>query len=255
MIGILADKEGVSMKNLKHLPSVLSIAFVLACFNVVLAQSRDDKLASVTNLGSSLRFEISAAHESGTLAVTGPDGYAYTKEFKAGASPEIRLSDSRGEKLPDGNYTYELRLTPNISAETRATLKAAREKGTSNYELTRELRRRGTLPATLVQSGGFTIVNGSAVTARATEDGRQARVTTDAPATPAASIGGRTNFKVQRHHPRFMVFDFVIAAVTAGATEDGRQARVTTDAPATPAASIGGRTNFKVQRHHPRFMV
>ena len=199
------------MKNLKHLPSVLSIAFVLACFNVVLAQSRDDKLASVTNLGSSLRFEISAAHESGTLAVTGPDGYAYTKEFKAGASPEIRLSDSRGEKLPDGNYTYELRLTPNISAETRATLKAAREKGTSNYELTRELRRRGTLPATLVQSGGFTIVNGSAVTAGATEDGRQARVTTDAPATPAASIGGRTNFKVQRHHPRFMVFDFVIA--------------------------------------------
>ena len=32
------------MKNLKHLPSMLSIAFVLACFNVlVLAQSNDDK--------------------------------------------------------------------------------------------------------------------------------------------------------------------------------------------------------------------
>src|SRR6185436_14484448 len=131
MIGILADKEGFSMKNLKHLPSVLSIAFVLACFNVlVLAQSSDDKLASVSNLGSSLRFEINAAYESGTLAVTGPDGYAYTKEFKAGTSPEIRLSSSRGERLPDGQYTCELPLTPNVSAETRASLKAAREKGT-----------------------------------------------------------------------------------------------------------------------------
>src|SRR6185369_4798031 len=131
MIGFLADKEGFSMKNLKHLPSVLSIAFVLACLNVlVLAQSSDDKLASVTNLGSSLRLEIKGEYESGTVAVTGPDGYAYTKEFKAGTSPENRLSDSRGEKLPDGQYSYELRLTPNISAETRATLKAAREKGT-----------------------------------------------------------------------------------------------------------------------------
>jgi len=217
MIGSLADKEGFSMKNLKHLPSVLSIVFVLACFNVlVLAQSSDDKLAGVSNLGSSLRFEINAAYESGSLAVTGPDGYAYTKEFKAGASPEIRLSDSRGEKLPDGQYTYELRLTPNISAETRATLKAAREKGTSAYEVTRELRRRGALPPTLVQSGGFTIVNGTAVTAGATEDGRQARVTTEAPATTVVSAApavttGRTNFKIQRHHPRFMFFDFVIA--------------------------------------------
>src|ERR1044071_10006246 len=177
MIGILADKEGFSMKHLKHFPSVLSIAFVLACLNVLVLAQSDDKLASVTNLGSSLRFDINAAHESGTLAVTGPDGYAYTKEFKAGTSPEIKLSDSRGDKLPDGQYSYELRLTPNISAETKATLKAAREKGTSVYDVTRDLRKRGTLPPTLVQSGGFTIANGTAVVGGATEDGRQARVT------------------------------------------------------------------------------
>lgn len=202
------------MKNLKHLPSVLSVAFVLACLNVlVLGQTSEDKLAGISNLGSGLRFEISAAHESGTLAVTGPDGFAYTKEFKSGYAPEFKLSDSRGEKLPDGQYTYELRLTPSISAETKASLKAAREKGTSSYEITRDLRRRGTLPAILVQSGGFAIINGSVVLPGATEDGRQARVITDAPATPAtsaASTGGRVNFKVQRHHPRFMVFDQVI---------------------------------------------
>ncbi len=211
MIGILADKEGFSMKNLKHLPSVLSVAFVLACFNVlVLGQSSDDKLASISNLGSSVRFDVSASYASGTLAVTGPDGFAYTKEFKSGYSPEFKLSDARGEKLPDGQYTYELRLTPTISSETKETLKAAREKGTSSYEVTRELRRRGALPATLVQSGGFAIINGSVVLPGATEDGRQARAMNDTPSAPAASTGGRVNFKVQRHHPRFMVFDQVI---------------------------------------------
>jgi hypothetical protein len=214
MIGVLADKEGFSMKNLKHLPSVLSIAFVLACLNVLaLGQSSEDKLASISNLGSTLRFEISASHESGTLSITGPDGFTYTKEFKADASPEFKLSDSKGYKLPDGQYTYELRLAANISAETKATLKAAREKGTSSYEMTRELRRRGTLPPSLVQSGGFAIINGAVVLPGATEDARQARVMTDAPApaTTAAVSTGRTNFKIQRHHPRFMVFDQVIA--------------------------------------------
>src|ERR1700741_3483029 len=212
MIGILADKEGFSMKNLKHLPSVLSIAFVFACFSVVaLGQSTEDKnqFAGITNLGSSLRFEISVAHESGSLTVTGPDGFAYTKDFKFGSSPEFKLSDARGDKLPDGQYTYELRLTPNISAETRATLKAARERGTSNYEVTRDLRKRGTLPPTLAQSGGFTITNGAVVLPGATEDGRQARATPE-PAPVQEVSTGRVNYKVQRHHPRFMVFDQVI---------------------------------------------
>ena len=207
------------MKNLKHLPSVLSIAFALACFNVLaLAQSSEDKLAGISNLGSTLRFEISAAHESGTLSITGPDGFTYTKEFKADASPEFKLSDSKGYKLPDGQYTYELRLAANISAETKASLKAAREKGTSAYEITRDLRRRGTLPPTLVQSGGFAIINGAVVLPGATEDARQARVMSaptstavNTVATTAAVSTGRTNFKIQRHHPRFMVFDQVIA--------------------------------------------
>src|SRR6185295_18857883 len=39
----------------------------------------------------------------------------------------------------------------------------------------------------------------------------QARVVTDAPAATAAAVStGRLNFKIQRHHPSFMVFDQVI---------------------------------------------
>ena len=74
------------MKNLKHLPSVLSIAFVLACFNVlVLAQSNEDKnqFAGISSLGSSVRFDVNAPHAAVTLTVIGPDGIAFSKEFKS----------------------------------------------------------------------------------------------------------------------------------------------------------------------------
>src|ERR1044072_4627072 len=117
------------MKTIKHLPSMLTIVFVVSCFNVVLGQPSDNKnFAPVTSLGSSVRFDISASNAGVTLTVIGPDDLAYSKEFKSGTSPEFNLTSYRGERLPDGLYTYELRLTPVISSETRDALKAAREK-------------------------------------------------------------------------------------------------------------------------------
>jgi len=216
MIGILADKEGFSMKNLKYLPSVLSIAFALACFNtLVLAQSIEDRtqFARATSLGSSVRFDVNAPHASATLTVTGPEGVAFTKEFKSGDAPEFKLSYAKGERLPDGIYTYELRLAPNVAAETKAALRSAREKG-NEAEVTRELRRKGAMPEGLVQSGSFMISGGSVILAGASEEGaKQARATAEpAVAAPTQAVSsGRINYKVQRNHPRFMVFDFVIA--------------------------------------------
>ena len=204
------------MKNLKYLPSVLSIAFALACFNtLVLAQSIEDRtqFARATSLGSSVRFDVNAPHASVTLTVTGPEGVAFTKEFKSGDAPEFKLSYAKGERLPDGIYTYELRLAPNVAAETKAALRSAREKG-NEAEVTRELRRKGAMPEGLVQSGSFMISGGSVILAGASEEGaKQARATAEpAVAAPTQAVSsGRINYKVQRNHPRFMVFDFVIA--------------------------------------------
>ncbi|HET6976126.1 MAG TPA: tail fiber domain-containing protein [Pyrinomonadaceae bacterium] len=202
------------MKNLKLVPSVLSIAFALACFNtLVLAQAIDDKnqFASVNSFGSSVRFDVNAPHASVTLTVTGPEGVAFTKEFKSGDAPEFKLSYAKGERMPDGVYTYELRLAPNFAAETKAALRAAREKG-NEAEVTRELNRKGALPQGLVQSGSFMVSGGSVILAGATEAGaKQARVTSEPAAAPVQAVStGRINYKVQRHHPRFMVFDQVI---------------------------------------------
>lgn len=205
------------MKTIKHLPSMLSILFFLLCSNIsVLGQSNDDKnhFATISSLGSSVRFDVAAPHAAVTLTVIGPDGLAFSKEFKSGVSPDFKLTSSKGERLADGQYTYELRVTPIISAETKEALKAAREKG-NGAEVQRDLRKRGALPAqALVQSGSFVIANGSVIIPGGTEARvGSAQPTSEPPVTAtvnAPASSGRTNYKVVRHHPRFMVFDQVI---------------------------------------------
>ena len=203
------------MKTIRHLPSMLSLVFLLVCFNVVLGQS-NDQFANVSSFGTSVRFDVGAPHAAVTLTVIGPDGVAFTKEFKSGNAAEFKLISAKGERVPDGQYTYELRVAPIISSETKEALKAAREAGNA-AEVQRELRKKGALPSqALVQSGSFLISNGSVILPGATES--QARAMAQPPAAPAVNAAvnppvsySRTNYKVVRHHPRFMVFDQVIA--------------------------------------------
>ncbi len=212
------------MMNLKHHSSVLGCLFVIACLNsLVLAQSTEDKnqIAAVSSSTASVRFDVAAPNSGVTLTVLGPDGQIFSKEFQAGNSPEFRLNDV-SEKLPDGTYTYELRLTPVFSAEVKEQLKAARAKGNEAAVL-RDLRRRGSLPSQpTVQSGSFLVLNGSVIVGGSTEKGDQDRAMVQQPASPAvarasstvstssSTVTRRSSYKIPRHHPSFM-FDFVIA--------------------------------------------
>ena len=205
------------MKTPRYLLSVLCFLFVLVSGSVALAQSDDRNFAAMTGMGSSVRWDVGGPHAAVTLTVSSPDGQVFTKEFASGAAPEFRLTDAKGERLPDGQYIYELRLTPIIAADVKEKLKAARAKGNSD-EVQRDLRKQGALPLrAAVQSGGFLVANGVAIVTGASEGARPGRATLEqpaaAPAVPAAAPApstGRTNFKVLRHHPRFMVFDQVI---------------------------------------------
>lgn len=190
---------------------MLTIVFVLACFNLVLGQS-NDHFANISSFGSSVRFDVGVPHAAVTLTVIGPDGVTFSKEFKSGNSPEFKLTSSKGERFPDGSYTYELRITPNISSETKEALKAAREAG-NGAEVQRELRKKGALPSQpQVQSGSFMISGGSVILPGATESQERAMAqpAVAAPVVNAPVTYSRTNYKVVRHHPRFMVFDQVI---------------------------------------------
>jgi len=183
--------------------------FVVACFNVsVLGQTSD--FAKISSSGSSVRFDIGTPNAGVTLTVVGPEEVTFKEEFKSSTSPEFKLTDANGERLPDGQYTYELQLSPIISAEVKEALKAAREKG-NTVELRRELRKRGSLTSQPpVQSGSFSILNGSIVLTSGKEESRTARAAVEQPA-PQPVSSGRTNYKIQRHHPRFLMFDQVIA--------------------------------------------
>ena len=200
------------MQNRKYVTPMLGIVFVIACLSVSAMGQANDQFASLNGSGSGVRWDIRASHAASTLTVISPEGEVFVKEFQSGQSPEFQLSDKR----VDGQYIYELRLTPNFAAGVKEQLKAAREKGKSE-EVQRELKRRGALPEPLVQSGAFAVVNGVIVVAGASEEpGRSAKV--ERPSVPAsvpaavssARPSGRVNYKINRHHPRFMFFDQVI---------------------------------------------
>lgn len=203
------------MKTRKSLPSIITIVFVVACFSVSALAQSSDQLATPNSTGSSVRWDIKATpHSAATLTVIGPDGESFSKEFQGGNSPEFRTTNKAGERLPDGTYTYELRLTPVFAAGVREALKAAREAG-NERAVVRELKRRGQLPTQpLVQSGSFAILNGTIIVAGGTE-GTPFRAKVEQPAAPATPVvsaapSGRVNYKVRRHHPAFFAFDQVI---------------------------------------------
>jgi Chaperone of endosialidase len=206
------------MKKIKFLPTLLSLVFALVCLHVsVSGQSADDKnkFATISTSGSSVRWEINAPHDGLTLTVSAPDGQVFRKEFKANSSPEFTLSDKEGNRLADGQYNYELRLSPVISSDVKKELKASREKNKDDDAAPqREMRKRGLLPSEpMVQSGSFTIQRGTAVVEGGVEENqRTGRKATEQPqqrpvAVPVGNPGVRPR---TNHHPPMAIPDQVI---------------------------------------------
>ena len=170
-------------------------------------ETRDITIATVTATGSSVKWTIRKSSYSGaTVTVSAPDGRVFRSEFKAGATPQFNITDKEGNRLPDGQYTYELRLTPELSKATIDTLVAARGKD-DDRESVRATRKRAVNPDhSLVQSGDFSIVNGSVVVAGTSEESRTQRsVKTEERPRSKGAVGAILT-KVRRHHlsPMFM---------------------------------------------------
>ena len=153
-----------------------AVFLLLACFHVsVLGQSAE--IAKVSASGDTIRWEITVPYSASTITVSGPSCGVIRKEFKEGSAPTFTAYDRNGNKLPDGQYQYELRLTPVLSAETVKGLAAARQKS-GGQEADPDCQLRASQPSyPLVQSGAFTMVRGSIVVAGETEDGRSAMKT------------------------------------------------------------------------------
>jgi len=183
------------MKNLKTFATLVFAALILACFQTVSVQAQ--KLGHISSKGSSVRWDVSVQNAGLTLTISAPDGQVYRKEFPAGASPEFVLADKEGNRLPDGQYTYELRLSPVLGAGVKEELAAARKKG-DDAKVERDLRKRGLLPSqSMVESGGFAIQNGALIVAGAVEEQRRS-ANAPAPQSPGV-VSGNTITRLRNH--------------------------------------------------------
>src|SRR6266550_9040489 len=159
------------MKNLKCLSLILSLMFVVACLHVSASgQTAEDKnkLAAINGNGSSVRWDVSAPNAGLTLIVSAPDGRVFSKNFKTGSSPTFSIADAQGERLPDGQYTYELRLTP-VSSSARKDVTSNGRGKDDEPEAVRAVRKSDAASQPLVESGNFSIVNGAVIVAGTSE--------------------------------------------------------------------------------------
>ena len=189
------------MKNPKSLTSIICTLFVVACLYVsVSGQTAEDrnKLATVSGGGSSVRWDVAAPNAGLTLTISTPDGRVFRKELRAGAAADFTLSDKEGNRLPDGQYTYELRLTPALTAAVKEELAAARGKD-DEPEAVRAARKRPVF-ANLVQSGSFAVVNGSVFVAGAAEEKQRSLSKATSQQHLTASIE-KAFAKSELHHP------------------------------------------------------
>ena len=171
------------MRNQKLFVLGLLTALVFVCLQITaLGQAANDKLASVAGGGSSVRWDVSVSNSGGSLTISAPDGRVFYREFRAGASPEISLTDKQLERLPDGTYSYELSLRPVLTPGARKALQAAR--GNDDDPEVERAGRKRTAPTALVQSGSFSILNGAIITAGAVEDQRRTAKITAPQRTP-----------------------------------------------------------------------
>jgi hypothetical protein len=192
------------MKNLKCLSFIFSMMFVVACLHTSTSgQTVEDKnkLAAINGNGLSVKWDVAAPNAGLTLVVSAPDGRVFSKSYKGGSSPNFSITNVQGEKLPDGQYTYELRLTPASSARKDST---SNGRGKDDEPEAVRAARKSVAAQPLVESGNFSIVNGSVVVAGSQEASatRSASKSSMAPQAPEMTLGGRVSRKL--HHTPFM---------------------------------------------------
>jgi len=99
-----------------------------------------------------LEWTLLVESEGTTLALADPQGVVRTHRFAPGEAPALSLFDTKGMLLPNGTYTWELRVMPRVGA---------------SLERIGERTQRPAHPR--VQSGYFTIANGNLVAPDQTE--------------------------------------------------------------------------------------
>src|SRR5438067_1036257 len=181
------------MKILKCTTIMLCVGLAVACFQVsVLAQTVESRRepATMTANASGVRWNVSAQYSDLTMTVSAPDGQVFRREFQGGAPAEFAFSDKQGNRLPDGQYTYELRFTTPQLRGIKDRIMPAPDDGAGTEDEQGRINRRRTPVDSMVQSGSFAVLNGVVYVGSETE-----------PATRRDSSAKNSNKDTQQRSP------------------------------------------------------
>lgn len=144
MAGLKAKEDRVMMdcRACRSVFACLAVAFLVA----VPAMAARGPVADLSVGGASLDWTPRGNHASMKLTVSGPAGLLIEQTFRAGQAPSLSIFDKAGQRLPDGQYNWELR--------SAASTLAKRQRAGGG---------EGGAPTGGVQSGTFAIQNGSFV--------------------------------------------------------------------------------------------
>lgn len=120
-----------------------------------------EPVATARGGGSSMTWEVHVAeYASTTLRVAAPDGVVRERRFRHGETVLLRIQDL-GERPPEGQYNWELLVTPNVSEEVARALRDARAE--DDDEAIRRIMAENGLTVDRRAWGGITVSEGAFV--------------------------------------------------------------------------------------------
>ena len=141
----------------------LFIAIVVATMLAVpsFSEERTGPVGKMTVSSAAVEWQSSGSFDRLVLIVAAPNGTTVTREFQ-GSRATFRVADLAPRMVPDGTYVYELRALPPISDEVKQRLAAAR--AADDDAAVAKIKAEAGIGEPVVQSGAFSIRNGSFVT-------------------------------------------------------------------------------------------
>ncbi len=119
--------NGIDLGTFARRTAALAVALAWALAWPLAAQERG--AASATLGSTQVSLQTDGDHGRLTLTVTGPEGAVLRREVDGGSTISFEIFDRAGNRLPDGDYNWELTAAPRLSAAARERLAQARAAG------------------------------------------------------------------------------------------------------------------------------
>lgn len=136
---------------------VLMFVFVVSIMEMVLLaeekKSTNHPAAEVTMSSSGIHFTPRVSYGLLALTVSLPDGTQFKKSFAPGVTPYLGLSEISRNQAMDGNYTFELRVSPGTGGKVRG------EEEGADLQLNSAIESQ----AAITQTGHFLVRSGAIV--------------------------------------------------------------------------------------------